>query len=198
MSHFLASHSLGPAPFGGWAFTWLWVFPPLAHSFSLFCSLCISTILLCYFCCGIIWPEPARLLWAYYLFFSQWLSMVIGLLIASLAGSHAPFVSSWASLSHLLSLDFFYFFPNSAFPWVFTNSFELPWPNYLIPHPWGSWTCYQLLTFFACITSGLLWPILIFLHHILPMSLPLLSLRAPLGPFVYFMGLQFIIPAAWV
>ena len=109
--------------------------------------------------------------------------MVIRLLITSLAGSCVLFVSSWASLAYLLSLGFFGPFPNSAFTWAFTNSFELPWPNYLIPHPWGSWTCHQLLTFFACITSGFLWPILNFLHHILPMGLLLLSLWAPLGPF---------------
>ena len=35
----------------------------------------------------------------------------------------------------------------------------------------------------ACITSGFLWPILTFLHHIQPMSLLLLSLQAPLCPF---------------
>ena len=66
---------------------------------------------------------------------------------------------------------------------LFTNSFGLPLPNYFIPHPWGSWTCHQPLTFFACITLGLLWPILTFLHHILPMGLPFLSLQPPLGPF---------------
>ena len=41
----------------------------------------------------------------------------------------------------------------------------------------------------------MLWPILIFLHHIIPMSLPLLSLGSfkpicfPQCPFIYFMGL---------
>ena len=47
----------------------------------------------------------------------------------------------------------------------------------------GSWARHQPLTFFACIFSGLLWPILTLLHHALPMSLLLLSLRASLGPF---------------
>ena len=42
VSHFLASHSLGPTPFEGWTFAWLWAFLPLAHSLALFCSLCIS------------------------------------------------------------------------------------------------------------------------------------------------------------
>ena len=105
-----------------------------------------------------------------------------GFLVTLFAGSYVSF-SFWASLAHLLSLSLFGHFPNSAFPWAFTNFFGLPRPNYLIPHPWGSWTCHQPLTFFAYITSGLLWSILTFLHHILPMGLPLLSLRAPLGPF---------------
>ena len=45
---------------------------------------------------------------------------------------------------------------NSASPWAFTNSFGLPWLNYFIFHLWDSWAHHQLLTFFACITSGLL------------------------------------------
>ena len=115
--------------------------------------------------------------------------MVIGLFITLLVGSCVPFISSWASLAHLLSLGFIDPFPNSAFPWAFTNSFGLPWPSYLILHPWGSWACHQPLTLCSCITSGLLWPILTFLHHILPMSLLLLSLRAPLGPFAFLMSI---------
>ena len=45
------------------------------------------------------------------------------------------------------------------------------------------------------ITTGLLWPILTFLHHIMPMGLLLFSLGSfrpicfPQGPFIYFMGL---------
>ena len=184
MNYFLIPHSLWPTPFKGWAlfdcglfFIWptfllisvvLLPFPaiPFYHSY-----------------CDVIWLKPTRLLWTCCLFFSQWLSMVIELFITLLAGSCVPFISSWASLVHLLSLGFLGPFPNSIFPWAFTNSFELPWPNYLILHPWGLWACHQPLTFFACITSGLLWPILTFLHHILPMSLLLLSLQAPLGPF---------------
>ena len=61
--------------------------------------------------------------------------------------------------------------------------FGLPRPNYFILHPWGSWAYYQPLIFFACIASGLLWPILTLLHHILPMGLLLLSFWTPLGPF---------------
>ena len=100
-------------------------------------------------------------------------------------------------------LGFLDHFPNSAFPWAFTNFFGLSKSNYLIPHPWGSWACHQSLTFFTCITLGLLWPILTFLHHILPMSLLLLSFRASLSLFAFsrpiclFHDLWSIIPAAW-
>ena len=87
-----------------------------------------------------------------------------------------------ASLAHLLSLGPFGHFPNFAFLWAFTNSFGIPWSNYLILHPLSSWTFHQLLTFLIFITSGLLWYILTFLHHILPMGLLLLSFRAPLSP----------------
>ena len=87
-------------------------------------------------------------------------------------GHPCPHLLSLGILSHI-----------SAFPWVFTNSFELPRPNYLILHPWGSWPFHQPLTFFTCITSSLLWPTLTFLHHILSMGLLLLSLQAPLDPF---------------
>ena len=66
---------------------------------------------------------------------------------------------------------------------LFNNFFELPRANDLILHHWGSWACHQPLTFFACITLGLLWPILTFPHHILPMSLLFLSFRASLSPF---------------
>ena len=99
-----------------------------------------------------------------------------GLRITLLVGSFVPFISFWASLTHLLSLDFLGPFPNFTFLLAFTNSFELSWPNYLIFHPWGSWACHQPLIFFACITSGLLWPILTFLYHILSMGLLLLFL----------------------
>ena len=87
-------------------------------------------------------------------------------------GHPCPHLLSLGILSHI-----------SAFPWVFTNSFEFPRPSYLILHPWGLWPFHQPLTFFTCITSSLLWPTLTFLHHILSMGLLLLSLQAPLDPF---------------
>ena len=77
-----------------------------------------------------------------------------GFCITLLVGSFVPFISSWASLAHLLSLGFLGPFPNFAFPWTFTNSFGLPWPNYLILHPWGSWTAINpLLSFLALLQA---------------------------------------------
>ena len=137
----------------------------------------------CHSCCDIIWPNLAGPLWACRLFFPQWLNMAIGSFITLLVDSSIPFTSSWASLVHLLSLDFLDPFPNSVFPWVFTNSSGLFRSNYLIPPPWGSWACHQPFIFFTCITLGLLWPILTFLHHILPIGLLVLSFRSPLSLF---------------
>ena len=74
-------------------------------------------------------------------------------------------------------------FPIFALPWAFTEFFGLPWPNYIIPHPWGLWACHQPLTFFTFITLGLPRPILTFPHHILPMVCFFLSFQAPLSPF---------------
>ena len=109
--------------------------------------------------------------------------MAIGSFITSLVGSCVPFVFSWTSLAHFLSLGFLGPFLNFAFPWTFTEFFGLPRPNYIISHPWGSWACHQPLTFFAFITLGLSWLILTFLHHILPMVCFFLSFWAPLSPF---------------
>ena len=80
----------------------------------------------------------------------------------------------WASLALFLTLHSH---------GLFTNFFRLPWPDYLNFHHWGSWACHQPLTFFTCITLGLLWPILTFPHHILPMGLLFLSFRASLSLF---------------
>ena len=74
-------------------------------------------------------------------------------------------------------------FPIFALPWAITEFFRLSWPNYIIPHPQGSWACHQPLTFFAFITLGLSQPILIFPHHILPMVCFFLSFQTPLSPF---------------
>ena len=170
--------------FWGLGFAWLWVFLPSAHSFTLFCSLatisCHTALLF--------------LLW-YYL--TQTCKASLGLLLILLpmtpydhwafyyiaCGLLCSIYFLLASLAHLLSLGILGHFSNSAFPWAITNSFGLPRPNFFILHPWGSWTFHQPLSFFTCITSGLLWSILTFLHHMLPMGLLLLSLQAPLGPF---------------
>ena len=107
--------------------------------------------------------------------------MVIGLFVTLLAGSCVPF-----PLGHSWPI----YFPwassalsNFVFPWAFTNSFGLPWPNYFILHLLGLWIFHQPLTLFICITLGLSWPILTFLHHVLPMGLLLLSFQVSLGPF---------------
>ena len=122
-----------------------------------------------YSCCEVVCLNPARPLRACRLFSSQWPSMAIGSFITSLAGSCVPFVFLWVSRARLLSLGFLGHFLNFAFPWAFTEFFVLSRPDYIIPHPWGSCACHQPLTFFAFITLGLLWPILTFPHHILPM-----------------------------
>ena len=179
----------------GLGFVWLWAFPHLAHSFALFCSLAFLAVPFCYSCCDVICSKPTGPFWVCCSFSSSWLNVVIwplyyiarglfcpiyfllGILdLFAFLGLPWPFCFPWASLA---------IFSNSAFSWAFINSFGLPWPNYLIIYLWGSWACHQPLTFFTCITSGLLWPILTFLHHILPMDLLLLSLRAPLGTFAF-------------
>ena len=85
-----------------------------------------------------------------------------------------PICSLWASSS---------LFTNSAFPWTITNFIGLPWPNYFIPilrvH---GLAINPLLSLFALLL-GLQWPVLTFLHHILPMGMLFLSFRASLSPF---------------
>ena len=159
----------------GLGFVWLWAFLSLAHSFAPFCSLAFPAALFCYSYCDVIWAKLAGLLWVCCLFqlsITQYDHWVFYYMACRLLASHLfpprrpwPIYFPWASL--ILS--------NYASSWVFTNSFGLPRPNYFILHPWGSWACHQPLTFFTCITSGLLWPILTLLHHILPMGLLLLS-----------------------
>ena len=88
-------------------------------------------------CYEVVCLNPVGPLWACHLLFSQWLSTTIDSFITSLAGSCVPFVFSWASLAHLLFLGFLGPFLNFAFPWAFTEFFGFPWPNYIIPRPWG-------------------------------------------------------------
>ena len=96
------------------------------------------SIPLYYFCYEIVCLNPTGPIWACCLFLSQWPNTTIGSFITSLASSCVPFVFPWASQARLLSLGFLSHFLNIAFPWAFTKFFGLPWPNYIIPHPWGS------------------------------------------------------------
>ena len=137
--------------------------------------------------------------------------------LSFLLRSHLP-QSCWASLGLLFILLlmaqyghwFFYYitgellcpigfplgflgpFLNFAFPLAFTKFFGLPWPNYIISHPWGSWACYQPLTFFAFITLGLSWPILAFPHHILPMVFAFSLFLSSFKPIYLLMARLFI------
>ena len=102
-----------------------------------------------------------------------------------LLGHPQPICFPWAFSAHFLILHSHGFLLNLlSFPNPITISFILG-AHGLSINP--------LLSYF--ITSVLLWPILTFLHHIMPMSLLLLSLGSfrpicfPQGPFIYFMGL---------
>ena len=119
--------------------------------------------------CKVICLNPVGPLWAYRLFFSQRPNTAISSFITSLASSCVPFVFPCASQARLLSFGSLGPFLNFAFSWAFTKFFRLPWPNYIIPHPWGSWVYHEPLTFFTFVTLGMSWPILTFPHHILPM-----------------------------
>ena len=117
-------------------------------SFSLlFCSFCslatIPAIPLCHSYCDVIWPILARpfSLDLYSCYFG--LSCPIILLV----GSFVSFPPPWASSTHLLSLGILDSFSNSTFPWAFTNSLGLLWPNYHILHFLDSWVFHQPLTF---------------------------------------------------
>ena len=110
---------------------------------------------------------------------------LLGPLVFLFMGYCVPF--ALFSLGHpwpvLLPLGFLILFTNSAFPWAITNFIGLPWPNYfiLILGVHGL-AINPLLSLFALLL-GLQWPILTFLHHILPMGMLFLSFRASLSPF---------------
>ena len=90
---------------------------------------------------------------------------------------------SWASLAHLLPLGFLIPFTISAFSLAITNSIGLPWPNYFILILGIYGLAINLLLSLFPLLLGLQWPILTFLHHILPMGMLFLSSRASLSPF---------------
>ena len=121
-------------------------------------------------------------------------------------GSFVQFLSSWASsthlfsLTHLLSLAHFLILHSHGLLLTLLG-FSGPITLSLILGARGL-SINPLLSYF--ITLGLLWSILTFLHHILPMDLLLISLGSfkpicfPQGPFIYFMDLWSIVPAIWV
>ena len=121
----------------------------LAHPFSV----TSFAILLYHSYREIVCLNPAGPLWVCNLFFSQWPNIAIGSFITSPTGSCVPFVFPQASWARLLSLGFPSPFLNFVFSQAFTKFFGLPKPNYIIPHPQGSWVCHQPLTFFF----SLLW-----------------------------------------
>ena len=159
---------------------------------------------LCYSCCGVIWLMPTGLflgllhvllsigysdlvwslnLYLCYLGFSWPITLLVGLF--------DPFLSPWASSAHFLILHSHGLLLTPLdFPNPITIFFILKAHGLLIN---------PLLSYF--ITLNLLWLILTFLHHIMPMGLLLLSLGSfrpicfPQNPFTYFMGIWFIIPA---
>ena len=90
---------------------------------------------------------------------------------------------SWASLVHLLYLGFLIPFTNSAFPWAFTNFISLPWPNYLILILGVHGLVINPLFSLFALLLGLQWPILTFLHYILPIGMLFLFFWASLSPF---------------
>ena len=121
----------------------------------------------CYF--GLPWPISS-LLGSFVPFYSFGHPR----LISSLSGSFVPFGFLRPICFPLGILGPFAFlglrpFPNFTSPWAFIKFFGLPRPNYVIPHPWGSWACHQPFTFFVFITLDLPQSILTFPHHILPM-----------------------------
>ena len=155
-----------------------------------------------YFCCDVIWLVLARPLlslvhvllsicynnpvWSLDLYSCYFgLSWPITLLV----GSFGPFLSPWASSTHfLILLSHRLLLTLLDFPGPNTISFILEAHGFSIN---------PLLSYF--ITSSLLWPILTFLHHIMPMGLLLFSgsfrpIFFPQDPFTYFMVLWFIIP----
>ena len=76
-------------------------------------------------------------------------------------------------------------FLNFAFSWAFIEFFGFSQPNHIILYPWGSWACYQPLTFFTFIILGLFslfhiiyypWFAFFFFFS--------LSFQAPLSPFI--------------
>ena len=93
MNCFLIFHFLLACSFQGLGLAWLWVFPSLAHPLLLRSVVTLLVIPLCYSCRGVIWLVLAGPFWAHYLFFSQWLNIVIGFILMLL----------WAFLTYYIA-----------------------------------------------------------------------------------------------
>ena len=89
VNHFLASHSLKPAPFGVGLLLGRGLFLRLTLLFFFVVFMCLA-ILLCHSCHGVNWPKPVGPLQACCLFFPQWLSIVIWVFLVTL-GILGPF-----------------------------------------------------------------------------------------------------------
>ena len=132
------------------------------------------------------------------------LMLFLAFFITLLMGSFVPFISSWISLAYLLPLDILGPFSNSAFPWAFASSFELPWTNYSIFHPWNSWAFPSILYFLYLHYFGLVVThshfSISYTTHGFATSLSELfyACLLPQDLFVYFMSLWSIISATWV
>ena len=133
-----------------------------------FIHMLLWAFLTLYIACGLIWPN----------------SFSLGILsLFAVLGYPWPSCFPWASSAHFLILHWL-LLTLLGFLDLIVISFIL-----------GAYglSINPLLSYF--ITSGLLWPILTFLHHIMPTGLLLLSLGSfrlicfPQGPFIYFMGL---------
>ena len=140
---FLIFHSLLACSFQGLSLAWLWVF-------SLFSPLFAPSVILLSFLPdhstipAVVLFDPCLLglFWAYCMFFSQMVTMTQyghWIYTHAILGFLDSLYCLWAPLPNFFLLGHPSPFSNSAFPWAFNNSFRLPWPNYHILHPWGSW-----------------------------------------------------------
>ena len=114
MNYFLIPHSLWPAPFraGLYLIVGFFSFSPFFYSFLQFCISCCTILSF------LLWCYLTQACWACRLSFSQWLSMVIGLILTWLASSCVPF-SYWVSLAHLFFLGILGLFAFLGHPWPF-------------------------------------------------------------------------------
>ena len=118
----------------------------------------------------VVYSSPNGPVWSLVLLLHHWRAPVSHLFSFR---SSCPICFPWAS-----------FALNFAFPWAFIEFFGFSQPNHIILYPWGSWACYQPLTFFTFITLGLF-----SLFHIIycpwfALFFFSLSFHAPLSSFI--------------